>query len=124
LDEVRSVGGVGSAPSPAAAGMHAHQLLRAHQASHPLAATGPPEPSQLGMHPGCAVGAPRSLVYLHDHPGELSVAHRPRRGRPAEPGVEPRSRDSQDPAEPLDAVDVSVLADEPEAADRIVSWAK
>jgi hypothetical protein len=95
-----------------------------HQASHPLAATAPPEASQLGMHPGCAVGAPRPVVDLADHPGELRVANRPRRGRPAEPGVEPRSRDSQDPAEPLDAVDVSVLGDEPEAADRIVSWAK
>jgi hypothetical protein len=91
---------------------------------HPLTATAPPEPSQLSMHPGCAVGAPRPVVDLHDHPGELSIAHRPRRGRPPEPGVEPRSGDSQDPTEPLDAVDVSMLGDEPEAADRIVSWAK
>jgi hypothetical protein len=91
LDQVRSRSGVGSAPSPAAAGMHADQLLGAHQASDPLAATAPPEPSQLGMHPGGAVGAPRPVVNLDDHPRELGVAHRPRRGRAAEPGVEPRS---------------------------------
>jgi hypothetical protein len=124
LDQVRGRGGVGAAASPAAAGVHPDQLLGAHQPGDPLAATAPPEASQLGMHPWCAVGAPRPLVDLHDHPGELSVAHRPRRRRPAEPGVEPRSRDSQDPTEPLDAVDVSLLGDEPEAADRIVSWAK
>jgi hypothetical protein len=81
----------GSAASPVAAGIHPDELLGAHQASDPLAATAPPEPGQLGMHPGCAVGAPRPVVDLHDHLGELGVAHQPRRGRPAEPGVEPRS---------------------------------
>jgi hypothetical protein len=57
FDEVWSRGGVGPAVSPAPAGVHADQLLGAHQASDPLATTVPPEASQLGMHPRGAVGA-------------------------------------------------------------------
>jgi hypothetical protein len=49
----------------------------------------------------------------------------PRPGwRPAGEGAGPRAGDTEDPAEPLDAVGVTVIGDEPETADRIVSWAK
>lgn len=82
----------------------------------------PGEPARPA--PGAHRRFPRDRSWIsNDHPGELGVAHRSRRGRPAEPGVEPPTVRRQDPTEPLDALDVSVLGDEPEAADRIVSWA-
>jgi hypothetical protein len=80
--------------------------------------------AKLVMDPRRAIRASRTLVDLDDHRGELRVPDRPAGERPLLPRVEPRPRDPEDSAEPLDAVDVSVLGDESEAADRIVSWAK
>ncbi len=68
------------------------ELLGAHQASHPLAATTPPEASQLGMHAWHAVGAPRPIVDLDDHPGELSAAHRTHAAIPPIPDWWPTGR--------------------------------
>ena len=88
-----------------------------------LAATPSSQPDEFGVDAGRTVGAARprwiSTITSTSSASLTIVATAPRR-----PGVEPRSRDSQDSTEPLDAVDASVLGDEPEAADRIVSWAK
>jgi hypothetical protein len=66
----------------------------------------------------------RALVDHCDRGAELRVAYLARRGRPGGEGVETRAGDRKDSAEPLDAIGVSMIGDESEAADRIVSWAK
>jgi hypothetical protein len=63
-------------------------------------------------------------MHLDDHTAQLRVADRPGARRAIHPGVEPGAGHLEDPAEPLDAVGVAVLGDEPEAAHRIVSLAK
>jgi hypothetical protein len=112
----------GRAPAPAS--MHANLAVLAHQASDPLAAAVHTEPNKLGVHPRRAVGAAGPLIDRRDRLAQLRAGALPRRGRPAEEGAGPRAGDTQDPAEPLDAVGVTVIGDESEAADRIVSWAK
>jgi len=136
--EARQAGGIEVAPdqicpgdradrpgrAPAAAGVHASLPVPAHQPGDPLAAAVHPEPGQLGVHPRRAVGAARPVIDRRDRLAQLRAGALPRRGRPAGEGAGPRAGDTEDPAEPLDAVGVTVIGDESEAADRIVSWAK
>ena len=76
------------------------------------------------MHPRRSVGAVRALIDRGDRLAQLRVGLLPRGGRSGKEGVEPRAGDREDSTEPLDAVGVSMIGDESEAADRIVSWAK
>jgi hypothetical protein len=114
----------GSRGAPSSTGVCADQVLRAHQAGDAFAAASPAGAGQLGVHPRCAVGAMGVLIDRGDRRAQPRVGGRPRRGRPGEEGVEPRAGDREYSAEPLDAVGVSMIGDESEAADRIVSWAK
>ena len=124
IDAIRCRCDVSPAPAPSPARMHAHQPRRPHEPSHSLARTALGEAAKLGVDSRRAVGASRPVMDLDDHRGQLCVSDRPGRRWPGRPRIEPRTRDSKDSTEPLDAVGVSVLVDEPEAADRTVSWAK
>jgi hypothetical protein len=104
--------------------MHANLPVLAHQPGDPLAAAVHAEPGKLSVHPRRVVGVPGPVIDRRDRLAQLRVGALPRRGRPAGEGAEPRAGDTEDPAEPLDAVGVTVIGDESETADRIVSWAK
>jgi len=110
--------------APAASGVCADLMVQAHQAGDPFAAAAPAGAGQFGVHARRAIGAVRALIDSGDRLTQLRVGGLPRRSRSGEEGVEARAGDREDPAEPLDAVGVSMIGDESEAADRIVSWAK
>ena len=115
---------VGAGRAPASPGMRPDQVLIAHEPGDTLTAAVPAGLGQLGIDPRRAVGAVRALVDLRYRAAQLRVGGLPRRGRPVVEGVEARAGDRKDSAEPLDAIGVSMIGDESEAADRIVSWAK
>jgi hypothetical protein len=104
--------------------MHANLPVLAHQANNPLAAAVHAEPGTLGMHTRHAVGAAGPLIIAVIAWLSCAPALCRAEGGPAGEGAEPRAGDPEDPAEPLDAIGVTVIGDESEAADRIVSWAK
>ncbi len=110
--------------APTATRVRAHLVVRAHQPGHPFAAAAPAGTLKLRVHSRSAVGAVRTLVDHRDRFAQPRVGLLPRRGRSGEEGVEARAGDRQNSAEPLDAIGVSMIGDESEAADRIVSWAK
>jgi hypothetical protein len=111
----------GAPPAPL---MHPHQVMDAHQAGDAFAAAAHSAAGQLGVHSRRPIGASRALIDLRDRRGQRGVGYFPRRGRPVTEGIEPRAGDAEDSAEPLDAIGVTMIGDESEAADRIVSWAK
>jgi hypothetical protein len=99
-------------------------MMSPHEPSDPFASAAHPQSGQFGVDARRSVSAARPLVDLGDSPAQCAVGYLPRRGRPGEEGIEPRPGDAEDPAEPLDAIGVTMIGDESEAADRIVSWAK
>jgi hypothetical protein len=99
-------------------------MMQPHQPGHAFAAAVHAEAHKFGMHPRRPIGLPRLVVDAGDRRAERRVDYLPRRGRPAEEGIEPRAGDAEDSTEPLDAIGVTMIGDESEAADRIVSWAK
>jgi hypothetical protein len=116
--------GVRACGAPPSSSVCADLMLQAHQPCHAFAAAAPPGSGQFGVYPRCAVSAMRTFVDRRDRVAQLRVDGLPRRGWPGEEGIEPRAGDREDSTEPLDAIGVSMIGDESEAADRIVSWAK
>ena len=85
-------GGRRRAPAPTDAG----QPGPVHQPGDALAANVDALRRKLGVDAWRAVGRARSGVDLGDAPGQIGVGGRPRRGRPAAPGVIAGRRDLQD----------------------------
>ena len=123
-DEIGGVNIAGSASTPPPAGVYPDQTLLSHQPSHALAAATHPERSQLAVNPRNAISAPGAFVDLADGRAQRLVRDCRLGNGTVLPRIETGPGDPEDPAEPLDAPGVSVLGDEPEAADRIVSRAK